>query len=268
MAFFCEKTSKHWHDAPDVDKEKYCEFTNLVEMYRLYRRTRAKLEYLFRLLASRARQWTNNTDNLLLELQCQQVLLWIHTRSIARMMSDSKNAPGNPTLQLDLIIHAHSLRTLMKVSSVKYSEQNLADTLELRVKAKREDKIKTLSSFEKIFVDQELEDLCRMDSVRFRQKVRQAIHEGIHSLSSPIQSSSRRRTKGRTSLLPNEGPLNKKMSRANDPWRNGCRVVGIEADHGSDCDDCSNKRHARWKKGKSRVSARRSTVLDTSTLMV
>lgn len=281
MAFYCQNTPKHWHE--DADEGSCNGLTNLVDKFGAYRTTNAKLTYLIQTLANKSAK--SPTVDQQLEIQCHQVLLWIHSSSVSRMMttnsknitvttSNSKNIIGTISLQLELILHALSLRSLMQQASIKPSERGLVAVLGLRqkermsyckqkAKERREQRGKEDNAFKELFVDQELIDLCKMDASGFAQKVKEAIHEGIQSLRPPAAHNTRRRCKNNNNKETAMAPLNQKQSRSNNPWRKGLRLNHISDERADWSDDGnrSNKRSDRWKKNKTQVVTRRAIAL-------
>jgi hypothetical protein len=79
----------------------------------------------------------------------------------------------------------------------------------------------TLSAFEKLFVDQELEDLCKMNATKFENKIMEAIQEGIQSLCpAEPKASWRRRTRGSKNSkisIKELYPLKQHIPRPKDP---------------------------------------------------
>lgn len=287
MAYHCKNTNKYWHEDTNYDEGHYGAMSNLVGKYRAYRSTRCKLSTLVNSLAASCDDGQelpldDDKPEVLLEIQCLQALLWVHVASISRIMSnngDNNNSrQKKAALSLELVLHSLSLRNLkqqqQQTNKIKPTAQE-AVTLGLpppkrlsHCKQLAKDRQQhpgggDLESFQEIFVDQELQDLFGADSARFAKKARDAIQEGIQSLCPPPSPAKKSRRRRRS--VVEEGPLNQKMERPKNPWRNGYKNNTSSADD-EDCwlDDGnrSMKRcDRRWKKNKARVRARRDASL-------
>lgn len=304
MAFYCEKKESVWQQSGDTNESAthyhghlYKGLENIVDQQRAYRITSAKIPALLTKLkhGNNGAPVTKGVDELLIEIQCHQVVLWIQAATIARMTktgySSKKDTSRKHLLQLELIIHVLSLRNLMQQTHIKASnEALLAAVLGLpasrgkkrvsvckqKAKERRGSINRNLSTFDKLFADQELEGLCKMSADRFAIKAREAIYEGIKSLRPTEEvSKARRRHKNSDStiLLDQVYPLNTREKRLKASWQNSAGRFRMKPDtlddddaNGDWSDDGirSNKRALRhsWKKSKARVNSQRILALD------
>jgi hypothetical protein len=282
MAFYCKNTNIYWDDDPNFEEGRHRQsyLVKLVEIYRSYRSIEDKLKGLIKTLSA---HMDNEDDSdavqeLVLDVQIYQVLLWNYLLRISTIMRDPVGVDTSTNaLQLELILHVKELRSIMEQTRIKPSQEALAAVLGLptkslsvckqKAKERRDGMVsnEVPSAFQKIFVDQELEDLCRMDSGHFIRKVKDAIREGVRALQPPTScsSNSSRRKKNKNC----DGPLNQRLNRPNDPWRRGYKRSDDE-DSWSDDGNRRKKRSTRWKKSKAQVFARRASALEQSDLMV
>lgn len=287
MAYHCKNTNKYWHeDTPNYDEGQYGAMSNLVDKYRAYRSTRCKLSTLVNSLAASCDDQEYLDDDkaeVLLEIQCLQALLWVHVASISRMMSNGEHnlRQKKAALSLELVLHGLSLRALKQQTKIKPTQEALAAPILGLPPPKRLSHCKQLAkdrqqqpgggggeSFQEIFVDQELQELFSADSTRFAKKARDAIQDGIQSLCPPLPKKSNRRRR-RNKLVVEEGPLNEKMERPKDPWRNGYHNISAadeEKDWSDDGNRSTKRSDRRWKKNKARVRARRDASLGLNAL--
>ena len=248
----------------------------VVGTYHAYRSISAKQATLIQRLRTDVKTSTYEV----LELQCNQVLLWIHTNSVSRMIaSDCKNLEVSSTLQLELILLAIKLRTNMPQTLPKPGQvqKHIAALTLTPTKGQSHRKEKGKLShdqdennddvFARLFADQELADLCTMDDCHFALKAKEAIQKACQSLLPQAPTSIRRRRHRKQNPMIVD-PLNVKQRRPNDPWRNGFRTID-SGDEGSTYSETNNRSEIsklRWKKSKARVSSRRAFVLETNNL--
>lgn len=269
-AFTCLNSQNRLHQNAGYDENG---LDKVVGTYHAYRSISAKLVTLIQRLRTEAKIATYED----LELQCNQILLWMHTNSVSRMIaSDSKNIEVSSTLQLELILLAIKLRGDMQQTRPKpgqvqkhISAQTLTPTKRLSHRKQKDKESKDQNeNVDNVFValvaDQELADLCEMDDFHFALKAKEAIQKACQSLLPQAPISARRRKHRRHKPMMVD-PLNVKQKRPNDPWRNGFQTID-SGNERSTFSESNNRSETRWKKSKARVSSRRAIVLGTSNL--
>jgi hypothetical protein len=295
MAFLCRRERKYWYEDPDYDEGRH---DGMTEKYRVYRLTERRIGYLRKQSATEGIAGTEEEKHIVLEAQVQQVILWLRGVSVVKAMNASSDTPVAPLQQLELIVHALSLRKLMakrrisRCNNRAFQPDELASAMGVQVKAlstrKKQEKAKREAKqinqhsntvrwnggeenlFRNLVVDQELAELCRLPDARFVSRARVAILEAMKILRPSTDivylESSRRKKKTKKSL-EGEGPLNQKLGKSREPWKNGFHLEESSDDDWSSEDDHSNKRRVRWKKSKAKVSSRRAEAIDRMSAM-
>jgi hypothetical protein len=287
MAYSCTKPTKYWDKDRDYDEGNQGGMAHLVHQYRAYRQTEAQLIYLRRVFQV-------DRDVAVLEMQLQQVILWKHAANLISAMNKSSGIVVSSLQNLELLVHALSLRQVMRGRRIKPSDANTFGLDEVasamgvqpkqlsKRKQQAKEKYETMRKaqqecfsssgntlFHKLIVDQDLTDLCTMSDLEFGRKAKIFIQKGIQSLlpnTPPAVLSHKnpsRRTK-KTQQKPEDidQPLNAHFRRSHRSWKS-VQLLSDSSDEDSWSDDenRSKKRRLGWKKTKKAVQSRRLQTL-------
>lgn len=236
--------------------------------YRSYRQAENRLEKIERALRS-LKNYAENDRVVFFKFErpIRQVLVWIYAALLHGKLATEPVCIQSQ--QLELIAHSLDVRSRIKGSHEgPFSQEQVAKAIGLGSASK-----KTLSKRKKqamaqrkqqlnpgnqdfpgVFADQNLQELCTMDQKSFCAATNKAIKEAIQLLWKEPKKPKRRQNRKKPSF-PAERPLNKKMERARDPWKNGMRVSEEATAIRSD------DRNAPPWKGKFRAKSLRETAL-------
>ena len=291
MAYQCHKKNRFWEDDNESTRTKHTDMANLVEKYRAYRHTDSRLKALKQSLLLRNdddqdHKAGGQRNDSLLEVQMLQVLLWLHAGRVQRAMAHPtcKAHQSEGHLQLELALHALSLRKLAKKRRPKPSEvaglredeialvfgvgggaaavaaaareRTLTRKPKTHLKQKKTEMAAgtrnkdrwegngEAEEFRSIFADQELADFLKMSDTQFLTKSREVALKAVQTLQKPTKVHESKRRKNRKNKTPLEGPLNQRGKRGNEPWRNGYRSKHLEAVHLAS--DGDEERDSSW----------------------
>ena len=284
MAYSCTKPTKYWDKDRDYDEGNRGGMANIVHQYRAYLQTEAQLNYLRRVFQI-------DCDIEVLKMQIQQVILWMHAANLIGVINKSSGIVVSPLQNLELLVHALSLRQVMKDRQIMDSDassfgldevvsamgvqpkqlskrkQQAKEKYETTRKA-QQDRFSSGGStlFHSLIADQYLADLCTMSDLDFGRKAKFFIQEGIQSLLPNIPSAvhsqntliSRHSKKTKQKPEDTEPPRKTHIRRSHTSWKSDQVLSDIsDEDFWSDDGIRSNKRTFRSKKTNAIVHQRR-----------
>jgi IBR domain, a half RING-finger domain len=285
MSYLCKNSVKFWHQEPDDKESDFDKLASKVMIYRSYRSSFDRLRRLDVKMKSLCCDTEKDCDDpirtrqLVLERQILQAMLWLRSYFLHNFDCEPSGDLSRPWKQLELIDHAHLLRTHISLNNEScaadgsFTQKQVAKAMgvvfdkkgkKIAQRHKKSIEIKhqqptTKPSFAEIIADKELQALTILPEESFCRAAREAIDAAVNFLS--VQSSAKtkaaqRRPRRNVASEQTIGcaELNKRKDRARDPWKNGMRV----ADSGSPSEAAGT---VRWS-GKERVRVRRDHALE------